>query len=138
MDQAELDGFAGLCQNSTLSDLLTLSEAARFAGRPERARSALAAIRQRFHGQAPASVATFTLGRMAFDSSKDYLGAARWFRTYLSEQPNGSLAREAAGRLIESLQRGGDLAGAQTAARQYLQQYPNGPQSRLARQILGQ
>jgi len=138
LEQAENDGFEGLCQKSNLSDLLALSEAARFAGRADRARLALTALRDRFRGEAAASVATFTLGRMAFDSSRDYLGAAKWFRIYLSEQPRGSLAREAAGRLVESLERGGDHAGAKISARDYLSRYPDGPQNRLARQILGE
>ncbi len=138
LEQAESDGFEGLCQRSNLSDLLALSEAARFAGRVDRARLALTSLRERFRGEAAASVATFTLGRMAFDGSRDYLGAAKWFRAYLAEQPGGSLAREAAGRLVESLERGGDHANAQAAARDYLARYPDGPQKRLARQILGQ
>ncbi len=138
MDQAEKEGFEGLCQSLSLSDLLALSEAARFAGHADRARLALTSIRQRFHGNPAASVATFTLGRIAFDSARDYLGAARWFRAYLSEQPTGSLAREAAGRLMESLQRGGDHAGALVAARQYLELYPDGPQKNLAHQVLGE
>ncbi len=138
LEQAENDGFEGLCEKSNLSDLLALSEAARFAGRVDRARLALTALRDRFSGQAAASVATFTLGRLAFDSSRDYLGAARWFRVYLSEQPKGSLAREAEGRLVESLKRGGDHAGAKAAARDYLARYPDGPQSRLAQQIVGE
>ena len=138
LEQAENDGFEGLCQTSNLSDLLALSETARFAGRIDRARLALTALRERFRGEPAASVATFTLGRLAFENSHDYVAAARWFRVYLGEQPHGSLAREAAGRLLESLQRGGDHAGATAAARDYLARYPDGPQNRLARQILGQ
>lgn len=138
LQQAENDGFEGLCRTLNLSDLLALSEAARFAGNLDRARLALTSIRQRFSGQPAASVATFTLGRMAFDSSRDYLGAARWFRAYLSEQPSGSLAREAAGRLVESLKRGGDQAGAKAAARAYLERYPDGPQKRVAQQVIGE
>ncbi len=118
--------------------MLALSEAARFAGRVDRARLALTSLRDRFRGEAAASVATFTLGRMAFDSSRDYLGAAKWFRAYLAEQPGGSLAREAAGRLLESLERGGDHTGAQVAARDYLVRYPDGPQTRLAKKVLNQ
>jgi TolA-binding protein len=136
LEQAENDGFEGLCQRSNLSDLLALSEAARFAGREDRARLALTSLRERFRGEAAASVATFTLGRMAFDSSRDYLGAGKWFRAYLAEQPGGSLAREAAGRLVEALERGGDHRGAQIAARDYVARYPDGPQKRFVQQVL--
>ena len=46
-------------------------------------------------------MAAFTLGRIAYDR-RDYREAARWFATYLREEPSGSVAREAAGRLIET------------------------------------
>ena len=138
LDLAEKDGFEQLCNSSNLADLLALSEAARFAGHPERARLALTSLRERFRGATAASVATYTLGRIAFDNFKDYRAAAQWFRTYLSEQPGGALAREAAGRVIEASQRSGDHTGAQAAARSYLAHYPDGPQNQLARQVLAQ
>jgi hypothetical protein len=62
--------------------------------------------------------------------------AARWFETYLEEQPKGMLASVAAGRLIESYQRAGDQTSAKSAATRYLASYPNGPQAALARQVL--
>ena len=93
------------------------------------------AIRERFAGKPEASVATFSLGRMAFDVAHDYLGAAYWFRAYLRERPGGSLARDAEGRLIEALRRGGDNNAAKEAARRYLVDYPNGPHAALARNV---
>jgi transmembrane sensor len=138
LTQAETEGFEALCQSSNASDLIALSEVARLAGNVERARLSLNSIRQRFQGQSAAAVAAYTLGRMAFDGSRDYASAARWFQTYLSEQGQGSLAREAAGRLIEALERAGNHAAAERAARQYLDRYPDGPQKGLARRILGE
>jgi transmembrane sensor len=138
LTQAETEGFEALCQSSNASDLIALSEVARLAGNVERARLSLNSIRQRFQGQSAAAVAAYTLGRMAFDGSRDYANAARWFQTYLSEQGQGSLAREAAGRLIEALERAGNHAAAERAARQYLDRYPDGPQKGLARRVLGE
>jgi TolA-binding protein len=62
--------------------------------------------------------------------------AAQWFDTYLREQPQGLLAREAAGRLIESYRASGNASAAQTAAARYLARYPHGPHASLARQAL--
>jgi outer membrane protein assembly factor BamD (BamD/ComL family) len=62
--------------------------------------------------------------------------AIGWFKRYLTEQPNGPLAREAAGRLIELLRQTGDSARAQEAAAGYLKRYPTGPHAALARNVL--
>jgi outer membrane protein assembly factor BamD (BamD/ComL family) len=56
---------------------------------------------------------------------------------YLKEQPGGPLAREAQGRLMEALYRGGDRAGASRTAEAYLSANPSGPHARLARTLLG-
>ena len=63
--------------------------------------------------------------------------AVNWFRTYLKERPNGALAREASGRLLEALSRSGDRSGAERAAESYLARYPSGQHAAFARQLLG-
>jgi hypothetical protein len=80
-------------------------------------------------------VAAFALGRIAFDQRADFGGATRWFRTYLAEQPEGRLARDALGRLMEARSRVGDAAGAQVEARKYLDRYPSGPHAEMARRL---
>ncbi|MFO0650269.1 MAG: FecR domain-containing protein [Polyangiales bacterium] len=62
--------------------------------------------------------------------------AARWFELYLRESPDGSLAREALGRRVQSLHLAGDDAGAREAAERYLARDPDGPFSPFARGIL--
>jgi hypothetical protein len=77
----------------------------------------------------------YGLGLTAFDQERDFTGAARWFETYLAEQSEGDLRREAAGRAMEAWQRAGARDKARVAALGYLQQYPNGTQAPLARQL---
>jgi outer membrane protein assembly factor BamD (BamD/ComL family) len=54
----------------------------------------------------------------------------------LREQPSGSLAPEAHGRLLEALQRSGDSAAARSAASDYLARYPAGPHAEFAKRLL--
>jgi hypothetical protein len=129
---AERMGLPKIYQSAAADELLDLAHAARLSGRPDVDRAALRACRNRFHG-GPAATAAYYLGTMSAPGE-----AARWFETYLEEQPRGVLAIMAAGRLIESYQRAGDVTAARSAATRYLASYPNGPQAALARQVLAQ
>ncbi len=131
-------GLPKIYGSGSVADLTKLAQVARFAGDAETARGALRGIRERFAGSAESAMATFDLGRLAFDTSGRYLEAAHWFRGYLREFPHGNLAREALGRLVESLERGGDHLGAREAASEYLLRFPNGPHSGLSRRLLNQ
>jgi hypothetical protein len=128
---AERGGFGRIYQSASADDLLELARSARLAGREDVEHDALMACRQRFKGQPSAAKAAYLLGRAAGPKE-----AAQWFETYLHEQPSGMLAREAAGRLIESHQRAGNTAGARSAAARYLASYPDGPQAATARAVL--
>lgn len=138
LSAARKTGLQKIYGAGSAADLARLAQVARFAGDTEVARSALRSIRERFAASAEAAVATFDLGRLAFDTSGRYLEAAHWFQGYLREYPHGNLAREARGRLIEALERGGDHAGAREAASEYLLHYPSGPHAGLARRLIGQ
>jgi outer membrane protein assembly factor BamD (BamD/ComL family) len=81
-------------------------------------------------------MSAFTLGRIEYDDRRNYQGAARWFQSYLREEPSGGLAREAAGRLIEAQNAAGDMAAARESANAYLRKYPAGPHAGLARTVL--
>jgi TolA-binding protein len=87
-------------------------------------------------GSPDAAAAAFILGRIAQDQSRDYAGAASWYARYLSEQPGGEFAADAAGRLVEAEDRRGDEASARRAADRYLAAYPNGSHAAYAKGVL--
>jgi len=134
--EAEAAGFPGLCATLPAGDLLMLADAARFAGRVDRARQALLALRERFPTGPERAMATFTLGRVAADEQRDHLAAAHWFEATLEERSGGDLARESLGRLVESLERGGDHPAARRRAQSYLARFPDGPHAKLAYDVL--
>lgn len=134
--EVERVGYATICREAAAADLLTLAEAARFAGRSERAEQALLALRARFAGSEDAAMAAYLLGRIAAEHRRDHVQGARWFRTYLGERSGGRLDREAEGRLLESLSFI-DRNEARKAARAYLEHYPRGPHGAFARSLLG-
>jgi len=125
-------GLTRIYQSAPSEDLVELARAARLSGRSDIERGALMASRNRFTGQPAGARAAYLLGRSATGAGD----AAQWFETYLSEQPSGVLAREAAGRVIESYQRLGNRAAARDAATRYLATYGDGPHASLARQVL--
>jgi transmembrane sensor len=133
---AEASGFSEACSAASAAELLQLGDGARLAGRPDRADQALLTLRRRFPSDPRRAAAAFALGKVAFDQRRSYAQAATWFRTSIAEQPNGSLAREASGRLIEALRNSGDAAGARQAAEKYLQRYPVGPHADVARALV--
>jgi TolA-binding protein len=131
-----LDGFEAAISRASVAELALLGDTARFAGKPADALTAYQALRSRGAGSAAAKQAAFSIARVHFDQRAAYAEAARWFRTYLAEQPGGPLAREAEGRLMESLSRAGDRVGARKVAEGYLAKYAHGPHERVARQLL--
>jgi TolA-binding protein len=132
---AALDHFDDECQHDSAADVMLLADQARYAGDPGHARTALLAVRSRFAGSPQAATAAFLLGRLAFDA-RSYSDASKWFEQASVEAPNGPLARETAGRLIEARQNAGDHASARAAAQRYLQRYPSGPDASLAIRML--
>lgn len=127
---AARQGIRGLAATETSGNLLGLAETCRFTGHPDESSMVLMELRHRFPGTDDAAVAAFQLGR------RGGAAAAQWFRSYLAERPQGALAREASGRLLEALDRTGDRAAAVEAANAYLLRYPTGPHAAFARQLL--
>ena len=132
---AEGEGFEALIERLNAADLALLADAARLGGNAARARQALLTLRRRFPSVAAAQVGAFRLGRLALSEHK-YGEAASWFETYLKAAPSGTLAAEAAGRLIEARARAGNRSGAEAAARDYLRRFPGGSYESVARALL--
>lgn len=132
--RADAIGIESLSRSIPPAELLALAEVCRFSGHAQQAISVLTTLRQRFPARDEAAVAAFQLGRLFADGPR----AADAFRAYLRERPQGALAREAAGRLLEVLDRSGDQPGVTAAAKSYLRRYPSGPHAVFARRVLGQ
>ena len=133
--RAEAAGFDEICASAGPADLMALADAARLAGSTRRSKQALLSMTRRFSDDAQASVATFLLGRIAFDQEGAFSEAERWFTSYLKMAPAGPFAREALGRQMEARARMGDRVGATAAAHDYLRRYPDGPYAEKARQL---
>lgn len=132
----ETTGFERVLSEASAADLALLGDVARLGHQYDRALSAYQAVRRRFAGTMASSTAAYHIARLYFDRLGAYSRAAEWFEIYLTEQPQGGLAREATGRWLESLQRSGNQAGARRVAERYLQQHPQGPHAPLARSIV--
>lgn len=111
-------------------DLWDLAHAARLGGRPELAERALLSLRQK-HGARGQTA--FLLGKVSADQLNRAPEAIKWFQTYLAEAPQGPLAEQALGRLVEL--QGGTRAG-KRAAKEYLARYPEGAYASFARSLL--
>ena len=133
---AERAGWTRVCRGANAVELLALADAARLSGETARAVEALMMLRQRFPGSTSAATGAFSLGRLAFERRGAYSEAARWFATYLDEQPHGPLMGDAVGRLMEARHRAGDQPAARRDAERYLQRFPEGPYAGTARVIL--
>lgn len=132
LEAAERAGFSTEVGRASASELLALADVARLAGSPTRAREALLAARQRFGARGKSA---FLLGKIAADQQGAPGDAVTWFETYLREEPGGSLAEQALGRILE-IRRRTDAAGARAVAERYLAQYPNGAYANVARSVL--
>jgi len=129
-------GWNRIGRSANAVDLLALADAARLSGQTSRAIEMLLVLRQRFPGSTSAATGAFSLGRLAFEERHAYREAARWFATYLDEQPSGPLMGDAFGRLMEARDRSGDRVAARRDAQAYLQRFPGGPYAGMARAIL--
>ena len=103
-----------------------LAEEARRVRRPDLSDSLFEAVRRRSPGTERAATAAFLLGKTALDVHRDAMSAKRWLNTYLNESPNGALAEEARGRLMEALVSLGYRDETRRVAADYLIRYPSG------------
>jgi hypothetical protein len=131
---AVLEGWRAECARLGPDDLVQLGDVARLAGDLDRAEEAYRSARHRFPD---ADRPTFALGLIAFEGRHNYRMAGDLFASYLRSFPRGPLAREAAGRLIESRLKAGDDSEARDAAAAYLHDFPGGPHAALARRTVG-
>ena len=130
------DSLSSPMQSLLLPELWELAESSRLEGKSDTAKLALHTVRQRFREARRARIAAFLLGRIEMEQLNHPELAARWFSTYLLEEPQGSLAEEALGRLINAYQQSGQKQLSLQAAQQYLALYPAGLFSTLAKSVI--
>ena len=129
-------GAGTLVETASLAELWRLMNAARRMERYPLTETLLLAVRQRFPGASKASLAAFVLGKINYYGKGDADAAAGWFRVYVDENPDGPLAEEALGRLIQILDERGKRAEASKLARAYIDKYPTGRLSSTVRSLL--
>ncbi len=135
---ADRTGWSQILARMSAERALRLGDAARYAGRVDRASEVYRTVRSRFPGTPPAAEAALHLGRLAADQQRDSIGASEWLDTYLREAPNGRFAREALGRRLEIEHRMGHAPRARELAGDYLRRFgEDGPYSDLALQLAG-
>jgi transmembrane sensor len=133
---AKRAGFPRICKTATAAELLDLGDAARLAGDTSAAEQALTALHSRFPHTPQSALASFNLGRLAFDQRRNFAAASIHFSRYISEEPAGALVGDAWGRLLEARSNSQDPSAATKDARTYLERFPNGPYSPLARRLI--
>lgn len=138
IEAAEAQGLTSLCNTLAPTGLLQLADTARAAKQENTAASVYTCLRRRFARSNQAALAAYMLGRIASEIHHNPPQAAKWFQTYLNEQPAGPLAETALGRLMETHQQQGHVQAARQEAQRYLQRHPQGPHAALARSLLSE
>ena len=135
LSEADARGMATSIEQTPLSELGPLADAARYAGRGDVARRAMLAERERFPGSPEARSAAFLLGRLDEPGSPSQ--AVAWYDRYLAESPGGPLAGEALGRKMLTVKRTSGAEAARPAAEAYLRRFPGGAFAPAAEEITG-
>lgn len=135
LDAAGARGIDQCIAHAPLTDLVALSDSARYVGDRTLARRGLLAQRSRFGGTTQAHAAAFVLGRLADDQGSSS-EALKWYEAYLGEAPKGAFAAEAMGRKLVVLVHSGDRESAKRTADSYLKRFPRGAHASYARELL--
>jgi len=128
----ERDGVDASLRTLSSDELFALADAARYRRRPELARSALLAQRERFPNAARSLDAVFLLGRVEELRADGKQRALRRYDEYLERAPNGTYAAEALGRRMILVK---ELEGRESARRvavEYLTRFPKGSYAEAA------
>jgi hypothetical protein len=133
--EAERDGIEASLKTRSSEDLFALADAARYRHRPDLARSALLAERERFPSSARALDAVFLLGRVEEMRASGKAAALGWYDEYLGRAPSGTYAAEALGRKLILVKDVEGLASARRIAAEYLVRFPHGSYAEAARSI---
>jgi len=109
-----------------VNELLLASDAARLSGNPTAAVPFLEKVLANHRGDARASLAAFTLGRLQLMDFSEPRNAAKSFELARTLAASGPLVEDALAREVEALWAAGDFAAARDKARLYLASHPTG------------
>jgi len=118
--------------------LLLAADVARRSRRPQAAVAPLRRLVERYPKDPRAPSAAFTLGWVLLTDLGRPREAAAAFAEAERIAPRGALAEDAAARVAEAWQKGGDSGRAAQAARHYEQTYPTGRYLPLTRALIGE
>ena len=135
LNLAEKQGFLKNLEALQGDDLWMFANASRYARRTDNANILFKLYRKRFPHANRSRTAAFLLAKAAL-GKRDAHGAKRWFGTYLAESPNGPLAEEALGHLMDIHSSLGNHLHAKRLAKDYLAKYQGGYFSKQAEKVL--
>lgn len=119
-------GFAREAERAaTPDDLFTLADVARLSGHPAQAVAPLERFLAKHPGDARASLAALTLGRIQLDLGRSGAAAQSLQRALALGVPGG-LLEDAYARLVEAQMKSGQAAAARVTADEYAKRFPNG------------
>ena len=136
LEDVERIGVESALSKASSKDLFALADAARYRRRPDLARAALLAERQRFPESPRSLDALFLLGRTEESREGGGAPALGWYDEYLAHAGAGALVGEALGRkmiLTDKLQ---GPAQARPIAEDYLRRFPKGSYAGSARALI--
>jgi TolA-binding protein len=135
IDAMDSNAVAEAAAEAESGVLWRLAEEARRLRRTDLSDIFFEAVRTKSQGTDRAATAAFLLGKSAWDMRGDPKTAKKWLDIYLAESPNGTLAEEARGRLMEVNRYMENQDEARRIAIDYLRRYPNGSFAGQAKRI---
>lgn len=133
--EAERGGIDATIKTLSSDELFALADAARYRRRPEIARAALLAERERFPRSPRALDAVFLLGRVEELRAGGKAKALTWYDEYLARAPGGTYAAEALGRKMILVKETVGAERARQIAAEYLERFPSGSYAEAARSL---
>jgi TolA-binding protein len=135
LSDVEHEGVEASLRALSSDDLFALADAARYRRRPDLARAALLAQRERFPNSSRALDAIFLLGRVEESRAGGKIAAIHRYDEYLARAPTGTYAAEALGRKMILVKDAEGPNSARRVADEYLARFPGGSYAEAARTL---
>ena len=136
LEDVQRMGVESALGKASSKDLFALADAARYRRRPDLARAALLAERQRFPASPRSIDALFLLGRTEESREGGAAQALGWYDQYLASPGTGAFIGEALGRKMILTDKLRSPAQARPIAEDYLRRFPKGSYAGSARALI--